>query len=192
MSNNLFQNLSSPPVPGGFPGRSKYYIQFWYVVSATLFRLSPHFMYGWRRFLLRLFGASIGKGVKIRPSVTINYPWNISIGNCSYIGDEVVLYSLAKINIGAHVSISYRVFLCTGTHDYRNKNYALIVNPILIEDEVWLATDVFVAPGVSIGSGSVVGARCNVFKSLDSNGVYSGNPLKYLRPRIGLGEDLIN
>ncbi|RFO95130.1 colanic acid biosynthesis acetyltransferase WcaF [Rhodoferax lacus] len=171
-----YQDLHYTPVPQGFPGRSKYFIQFWYIVNATLFRMSPHAMYGWRRWLLRSFGAQIGNAVKLRPSCQITYPWNVSIGEHSYIGDEAILYSLGRIEIGAHVSISYRTFLCTGSHDFRDPSFPLTIAPIVVEDEAWLAADVFVFPGVKVGKGAVVGARSNVRHRVPENTICSGDP----------------
>ena len=180
----LYQDLQQPPVPRGFPGRNKFIIQLWYVVNATLFRLSPHALYGWRRWLLRCFGAVVGKGVKLRPSCQITYPWNVSIGEYSYIGDEVVLYSLERIDIGAHVSVSYRSFLCTGSHNIRNSSFELNLSKINVEDEVWIAADTFVFPGVRVGKGSVLGARSVVRSNIPTNAVCSGDPCKILRQRV--------
>jgi putative colanic acid biosynthesis acetyltransferase WcaF len=96
--------------------------------SLILFRTSPQFLYGWRNFLLRLFGAKIGKKVIIRPSVKITYPWKLSIGDYSWIGDDVDLYTLGEIDIGNHVVISQRSYLCTGSHDYFKQIFQFIKN----------------------------------------------------------------
>jgi putative colanic acid biosynthesis acetyltransferase WcaF len=171
-----YQDLRQSPVPQGFPGRSKYLIQLWYIVNATLFRMSPHVLYGWRRWLLRRFGARIGQGVKLRPSCQITYPWNVSIGDHSYIGDETILYSLGRIDIGAHVSISYRAFLCTGSHEPRNPSFPLTLGAIMVEDEAWVAADVFIFPGVRLGQGAVIGARSTVRHNMPANTISSGDP----------------
>ncbi len=171
-----YQDLRLSPTPVGFPGRSKYIIQLWYIVNATLFRMSPHVLYGWRRWLARVFGARIGEGVKLRPSCQITYPWNVSIGDHSYVGDDAVLYSLDRIDIGEHVSISYRAFLCTGSHDPRDPSFPLKLGRIRVEDQAWLAADVFVFPGVHIGEGAVVGARSTVRKDVPANTLNGGDP----------------
>src|SRR5215469_9694919 len=118
------QDLRRSETPAGFQGQNKLLVQTWYLVQAILFHPSPHFLVGWRRFLLRLFGGKVGQNVRIRPSAKITYPWNVTIGDYSYIGDDVVVYSLGEIHIGSHVSISYRAFLCCGTHDYRDPKFS--------------------------------------------------------------------
>jgi putative colanic acid biosynthesis acetyltransferase WcaF len=114
----LVQDLNTFKLPENFRGRNAFIVQLWWLVQGTFFRMSPQFMYGFRRFLLRLFGAKIGKKVIIRPTVRITYPWKVSIGNYSMVGDDVVLYSLGDIEIGDNVVISQKSYLCTGSHDY--------------------------------------------------------------------------
>lgn len=177
------QKLQLFTIPKGFRGRSGLVVQLWWLTESLLFRTSPQVMYGWRRALLRIFGAKIGKGVLIRPSVRITYPWKLSIGDYSWIGDEVVLYSLGEIKIGDNAVISQRSYLCAGSHDYRSKEFAIFSLPIIIEDQAWLATDVFIGPGVTIGKAAVVGARSSVFKSLEGKKVYAGNPAKIINER---------
>ena len=151
---------------------------------AVFFKLSPQFFYGWRRFLLRSFGAQIGKDVIIRPSAQITYPWKVKIGDYSWIGDEVVLYSLGEIEIGSNSVISQRSYICTGTHDYDSKDFRIYAKKITIGSKCWLATDVYVAPSVTIGENTVVGARSSVFKDLPSNKVCLGSPAKPIKDRL--------
>jgi putative colanic acid biosynthesis acetyltransferase WcaF len=181
-----YQRLKEFQLPKDFRGRSAAYVQFWWLVQETLFGLSPQFMFGWRRFLLRQFGARIGKGVKIRPTARITYPWKVSIGDWSWVGDHVVLYSLSEIQIGANVVVSQNCYLCSATHDYRTVTFDMIAGPILIEAETWLAADVFVGPNVSIGRAAVVGARSSVFGDLGGGYVYFGSPARQIRRRDSL------
>jgi putative colanic acid biosynthesis acetyltransferase WcaF len=155
----------------------------WEVVYLFLFRPSPRPLFAWRVFLLRLFGAKIGKGVKIRPSVKIWAPWNLEIEDEVVIGDEVDLYSQGKIFLGYRAMISQRCFICTGSHDYSNANYQLFTKPIAIHKYVWVASEVFVAPGVTIGAYAVVGARSVVLKNVDEWSVVAGHPLKFIKKR---------
>jgi putative colanic acid biosynthesis acetyltransferase WcaF len=133
--------------------------------------------------LLRLFGARVGKKVLIRPTAQIVYPWKTRIGEYSWIGDQVVLYSLGSIDIGAHSVVSQRSYLCAGTHDPEQDDFPILAKAIQIEDGAWLATDVFVAPGVRIGSGAVVGARSSVFSNLPSGWICYGTPARPVRRR---------
>ncbi|MBN2145769.1 MAG: putative colanic acid biosynthesis acetyltransferase [Anaerolineales bacterium] len=178
-----YQDLRSFRLPPGFRGRSGLLVQLWWLVQWFLFRPSPQALYGWRRFLLRLFGAQIGEQVLIRPTASVTYPWKVSIGDYAWIGDEVVLYSLGEITIGAHTVISQRSYLCTGTHDYTQPTFDISAQPIQVGEQAWIATDVFVAPGVNIGAGTVVGSRSTVLHDLPGGMICYGNPARPVRPR---------
>ena len=179
-----YQDLSLYKIPKGFRGKSKIFIQFWWIVHALFFKLSPQIFYGWRRFLLRSFGAKIGKKAIIRPSVQITYPWKVTIGDYCQIGDEVVLYSLGEINIGNNVVISQRSYLCTGSHNYLKIDFPIYAEKITINEQCWLGTDVYIAPGITIGAGTVVGARSSVFQDLPSHKICVGSPVKIIKDRI--------
>ena len=125
---------------------------------------------------MRIFGAKIGRGVIIRPSVEITYPWKLSIGDYSWIGDDVTLYTLGEIGIGSNSIISQKSYLCTGTHDYSKKDFPIYAIPINVGNSCWLATDVFVGPGVKITDEVIVGARSSVYKNISLKGIYKGNP----------------
>jgi putative colanic acid biosynthesis acetyltransferase WcaF len=178
------QDLDKFRLPSDFRGRSGMSVQLWWLVQATLFRGSPQLCYGFRRWLLRLFGARIGKGVRVRPSVTIPYPWKLRIGDHSWIGDDVVLYCFAEIIIGSDVVISQKSYLCAGTHDYRIPSFDIQAQPIVVEDEAWVAADVFVSPGVTIGRGAVVGSRSSVFTNLPEMMVCLGSPARPIHARL--------
>jgi putative colanic acid biosynthesis acetyltransferase WcaF len=172
-------------MPSDFRGKPGWFVQLWWIVQALFFHPSPQVMYGWRRFLLRCFGAKIGKGVIIRPSAQVTYPWKLTIGDYSWIGDDVVLYTLGEITIGNHAVISQRSYICTGSHDYKKDTFDIFSIPVIIEDECWLATDVFVGPGVTISKATVVGARSSVYKTIqDTGGIYKGNPAIRIADRL--------
>lgn len=178
------QDLKAFRLPANFRGRPAWMVQLWWMVQATLFRASPQALYGWRRFLLRLFGCSIGKGVLVRPTAEITYPWKVSIGDYSWIGHDVTLYSLGEIHIGSNVVVSQGSYLCAATHDMQSPGFDIYDQPVFIDDEVWIAADVFISPGVRIGRGAVVGARSTVFHDLPPMMVSFGNPAKPVRPRL--------
>jgi putative colanic acid biosynthesis acetyltransferase WcaF len=177
------QDLSRFRMPPGFRGRSAFTVQLWWLVQAVLFRPSPQFAYGFRRLLLRLFGARIGRKVIIRPSATVTYPWKLSIGDFAWVGDDAVLYTLGPISIGAHSVISQRSYLCAADHDYLSEAFDIRARAIVIGSHVWVASDVFVGPGVSIGDRAVVGARSSVFTDLPAGMVCLGSPARPVRPR---------
>lgn len=179
-----YQDLSRFTMPIGFRGKSGVYVQLWWIVQSTLFAGSPQFMYAWRSFLLRLFGAKIGKGVIIRPSVRVTYPWKVDVGDYVWIGDNVELYSLGKITIGSHSVISQRSYLCTGGHNHNSISFDIFEKPITIAEEVWIASDVFVSPGVSIGRGVLVAARSSVFHDLPEGMICLGAPAKPVKKRL--------
>ncbi|WP_051313593.1 putative colanic acid biosynthesis acetyltransferase [Sporocytophaga myxococcoides] len=190
VNTNKYQSLNSFVIPPNFRGKSGIVVQLWWIVEALLFNPSPQILYGWRRFLLRLFGAKIGKGVIIRPSVKTTYPWKLSIGDYSWIGDNVVLYSLGEINIGSNAVISQKSYLCTGSHDFEKTTFDIFAKEITVEDETWIASDVFIGPGVTIGCGAVVGARSSVFKSVEGGFVYAGNPLSRIKLRNNVSVEI--
>ena len=133
--------------------------------------------------VLRAFGAQVGPAVRIRRTVRIEMPWNLRIGEESSVGDHAILYSLGTITIGKLVSISQYAHLCAGTHDYTTRAMTLLRPPIVIEDEVWIAADAFVGPGVTVGARSVVAARAVVVKDVPPDQVVGGNPATFLKRR---------
>lgn len=180
-----YQDLKLFRVPDTFRGRSKITTQLWWIVQSTLFSWSPQVLYGWRRFLLRLFGAKIGKGVLIRSTAKITYPWNVEIGDYSWIGEDNVLYSLGKITIGKHVALAHKVYLNTGGHDYKQKSFDIFAEPVNIGDECWLTNDVYIAPGVSLSKGTIVAARSSVLKSIYEEGkICAGTPARIIKDRL--------
>ncbi len=161
-------------------GRAGWYIFLWWFVQAVTFPLTLHNMSGIRCAILRLFGARIGKGVLIRPTARFTYPWKVVIGDYSWIGDDVVLYSLDEINIGSHCVISQKSYICTGSHDIKDPAFGLKTKKVAIGNGAWVATDCFIAPGVTIGANAVIGARSSVLTDMPNGQVCWGTPC---RPR---------
>ncbi|WP_150116889.1 putative colanic acid biosynthesis acetyltransferase [Priestia megaterium] len=165
-------------------GRNGIYILLWWVVQGTLFRFSLHNAYNWRAKLLRLFGSDIGKDTKIRASSKFHYPWKVSIGDYSWIGDNVQFYSLDKIYVGSNCVVSQKSYLCTGSHNIKDPHFGLITKPVVIKDGAWIASDVFIYPGVTINEMAVVAARSTVIKDIPANEVHAGSPAKYVKKRF--------
>ncbi len=164
--------------------RNKLARVLWGIAYICLFRPTPKVMHRWRRLLLQLFGARIGRGSSIYPSVRIWAPWNLTVGSYSSMAHHVDCYCVDKITIGDHCTISQYSFLCTASHDYHLASQPLITSPIHIDDGVWVAADVFVGPGVRIGAQSVIGARSSVFNDVPAKVIAAGYPARPLKPRI--------
>lgn len=152
----------------------------WVLVSPT-FRLVPRPFWGWRRMLLRLFGAQIGRGVHIYPSVYITIPWNLTIEDQAAVGDRAALYALGPIHIGARATVSQGAHLCAGSHDISRRDRPLTRPPITVAPDAWVAADAFIGPGVTVGAGAVVGARSVVTRDVAPRTVVAGNPARLLR-----------
>lgn len=155
----------------------------WSLVRPTIFAFSPRPAFGFRNFILRAFGAQIGKGVCTYGSSHIYYPWNLSIGDHSSIGEWALVYNLGLITIGNRSTISQRVHLCAGTHDYNDTTMRLIKLPITIGDEVWVCADAFVGPNVEIADRCIIGARAVVMKSINDSAIVAGNPAAKIKAR---------
>ena len=156
----------------------------WNVVCALLFRPSPRPFHAWRAFLLRLFGASLGTGCHIYPSVKIWAPWNLKMDNFVGVGDDATLYCMDKIEIGDYAVISQGAHLCGGTHDYNSANFQLVVKPIVICAHAWVCAEAFIHPGVVVPEGAVIGARAVAGDSLEQAwAVYAGNPCRQVGVR---------
>ena len=155
----------------------------WGCVQATLFRASFHNWYGFRRMLLRAFGAQLAATANIRRTVIIECPWNLSVGAESSVGDRTILYCLGPVTIGARTTVSQGAHLCAGTHDHRRASMPLVRATISIGDDVWIAADAFVGPGVTVGTGAILGARGVAMRDLAPWKIYAGNPAVPVRER---------
>jgi len=155
----------------------------WSVVWAVLFRPSPRFCHWWRRLLLRLFGARLGRRVHVYPSCRIWAPWNLEVGDYGCLADNVDCYCVAAVSVGAHSTVSQYSYLCSATHDPADPTFRLVAAPITIADQAWVCADVFVGPGVSIGQGAVVGARASVFDDVPPWTIVGGTPARFIKHR---------
>lgn len=155
----------------------------WSVAWHALFRWSPRTVNWWRILLLRCFGAKIGRGVFIAPSVRVHFPWNLTVGDGTFIEHHAIINAMGRIAIGSATRISQYAHLCAGTHDHRRPDMRIMRHPITIGTEVWIAADAFVGPGVSIGNGALLAARSSAFRDLPASQVCIGEPAKPVKPR---------
>lgn len=155
----------------------------WAAVWRLFFRPSPWFWHAPRRALLRLFGARVGRGVQIMPSVCIWAPWNLRLDDYATVSHGVDLYNVAPIEIGAHATISQRAFLCTATHEVDHPHMPLKSAPISIGPGAWICAEAYLHPGVSVGADAVVGVRSVALKDVPAGVIVAGHPARFLRRR---------
>lgn len=155
----------------------------WKPFQVVLFSRGPRFLSPLRVASLRLFGARIGNKVLILGGAKIWCPWNLEIGDYSAVGFDVEIYNFAPVKIGEQTVVSQYSYLCTASHDYEVQDMRLYWKPITIGPQCWIAADAFIAPGVTIGEGSIVGARSVVTKDVAPWIVVAGNPARYIKKR---------
>lgn len=155
----------------------------WSIVEATIYRYSFHTSNGLRACLLRMFGAKIGQKCTIRRTSRVYYPWNLTMGELSCLGDRTEVYNLGKVTIGQRVTVSQEAYLCAGTHDYTKVAMPLITPPVVLGDDAWVCVRAIVGPGVIVGEGAVVAAGAVVVKDVQPWSVVGGNPAKFIKSR---------
>ena len=173
----LFENNDFKP--GG-----KIKIGLWYLTNTILFKSYFFPFSSIKVVLLKIFGASVGKGINIKPNVNIKYPWFLSIGDYSWIGEEVWIDNLGQVTIGANACISQGAYLLTGNHNYKRHTFDLMVNGIIIDDGVWIGAKAIVCPGVNCKSHSILTSGSVATKDLEEYSIYQGNPATKIRDRV--------
>jgi putative colanic acid biosynthesis acetyltransferase WcaF len=155
----------------------------WTVVSGTLFRWSPVLCFGWRRLLLRLFGARLAATARVYPSCRIWAPWNLAMDDDACLGPDVHCLNVAAISVGAEVTVSFGTVLCTASHDIHRADRRLISGPITLERGAFLFAEAFICMNVTIGEGAVVAARAFVRRDVAAYEVVAGNPAQVVAMR---------
>jgi len=164
-------------------GRSKPVEAVWYLIKCAVFLTPLPVPSAVKRSILRIFGARIGRGIVIKPRVNIHFPWKLSIGDHSWLGEEVFILNLEPVIIGAHCCISQRAFLCTGNHDYRQPDMSYRNQPITIEDGAWVGAQVLVCPGIRIGAEAVIIAGSIARTDLPAAMICGGTPASPIKRR---------
>jgi putative colanic acid biosynthesis acetyltransferase WcaF len=148
----------------------------WLVVKSLFFHTALPWPSSLRAALLRAFGARVGERVVVRANVNISFPWRLTLGNDVWLGEEVMILSLAEVTVESDVCISQRAFLCTGSHRFDSPGFDLVVKPITVRRGSWIAAQAFIAPGVEIGAGSLVSASSVVLHEVPAGVLVRGNP----------------
>jgi len=178
MQTNLSKYTNSEYGPG-----AKWKIIVWYFVNALFFVNPFNPLSGLKIFLLRLFGAIIGKGVIIKPGVNIKYPWLLEIGDYVWIGEQVWIDNLAKVSIQDNVCVSQGAMLLCGNHNYKKSTFDLITEQIILETGAWVGAKAVVCPGIILHSHAILAVGSIATTNLDAFGIYQGNPAVKIRDR---------
>jgi putative colanic acid biosynthesis acetyltransferase WcaF len=165
------------------PGRNRLVQALWFFLGLPLLRCTVMPFSTVRVILLRVFGARIGRKVVVKPGVRVKYPWLLSVGDFSWLGEDVWVDNLAPVTLGNSVCLSQGAFLCTGNHDWADVRFGLVIKPIILEDGSWVGARATIGPGVTLQAGAVAAAGSVVTRSLCACEIHSGNPARFVRMR---------
>ena len=165
------------------PGRSRLVQALWFFLGQPLLRCSVLPGSGFRVRLLRWFGASVGRGVVIKPGVRVKYPWLLKVGDHCWIGEDAWIDNLAPVTLDSHVCVSQGAYLCTGNHDWADPTFGLIVKPIALQDGSWAGAKSVLCPGVTLGEGAIAAAGSVITRDIPAWEIHAGNPAQFVRLR---------
>ena len=169
------------------PGANRFVRALWLLANA-LFLLT---WFPWpsalKRGLLRLFGARVGKGVVVKPRLNVKYPWHLTVGDHTWLGEGVWIDSLAPVRLGANVCVSQGVMIETGNHDWSRPTFDLVVKEVVVEDGAWAAVGALLLPGARLASHAVLGAGSVLSGDTEPYGIYVGVPAVKVKERV-IGE----
>ena len=171
------------PKKGLDRGVSKVTETCWYIFKIIFFLSAIPYPQTFKAFLLRIFGAKVGRRVIIKPRVNIHMPWKLDIGDYVWIGEEAFILNFELVKIGNHVCISQRAFLCGGNHDFKDPAMSYKNGPIVLEDGSWIGAGCFIGPNVTIGADCIITAQSVATQNTTPNSIYKGNPALFLKSR---------
>lgn len=166
------------------PGGNAFKRLLWFFANVILIKSRLNPISSLKCRVLRLFGAEIGNGVVIKPGVSVKYPWRLSIGDYSWIGEDVWIDNLEQVTIGANCCISQGAMLLCGNHNYKKPTFDLIVKPIILKDGAWVGAKAIVCPGVILHENSILSVGSVASGDLDADTIYQGIPATKKRDRI--------
>ena len=169
------QNLKNYSLPKNWSrGKNFFYEMIWQVFFKPIISSSlPGTI--WRKYILILFGSKLGKSIRLSPGIKIKMPWRLSVGDYSWIGEDVWIDNLSMVKIGDNVCVSQGVYFCTGNHDFKKVNFNLICESITVESESWIGSKVIIGPGNIIGRGSVIKMGSIITKDIPAQSIFSQN-----------------
>ena len=171
------QNLATYRTPKSWhPGAALLVRCFWFCFGAPL--LAARWLPGspWRVALLRAFGAQLGSGCRLKPGLRVKFPWRLVVGHHCWLAEDAWIDNLALVTLGDRVCLSQGAYLCTGNHNFRSPGFELLLGPITIGDDAWIAARAVLAPNTQIGSGAVVALGAVVSGSVPAGAIVRGNP----------------
>lgn len=180
----ILQNLADYRTPPDWhPGASKLLLTFWFTVGSPL--LAARWLPGsdWRVALLRRCGAHIGPGCRIKPGLRVKFPWRLTVGAACWLAEDAWIDNLAAVTLGDRVCLSQGAFICTGNHNYRSSGFDLLLGPISVGNDAWIAARAVLAPGTTIGAGAVVALGAVVSGEVPAGAVVRGNPAEVVGQR---------
>lgn len=177
-------NKHDPYLEASFPLGNRLLRFLWGIVYTTLFRLSPRPFHAWRNFLLRCFGAVLGRGCHIYPKARIWAPWNLTCGDVVAVADEAIIYNPERVQLGSHSTISQQAYLCGASHDPNHPAFPLVAAPINVGAYAWVCARATVQLGVHVGEGAVLGLGAVATKDLEPWSIYVGIPARKIKDRI--------
>lgn len=180
-------NVSDPYRRASFSFRNRLMRFAWGIVYGMLFRTSPRPFHAWRAFLLRCFGAKLGKGCRIYAKASIWAPWNLFCDDVVTVADEAIIYNPKPVFLGSHSVVSLQAYLCGATHDYNHPDFPLVAESIRIEAYAWVCARATVQMGVCVAEGAVLGLGGIATKNLEPWSVYVGIPARKVKDRIRNG-----
>jgi len=166
------------------PGRPYVVRALWLVVEALVLLNPVVVSYGFKRWVLRRFGATIGRGVLIKPGVHVKYPWRLAVGDHCWLGERAWLDNMEDVVLGSNVVVSQGAYLCTGNHDWSDPVMPLAPRPIRVGDGAWIGAFAKVGPGLTIGEGSVLSLGAVALSDTEPWGIYAGNPAERTSTRV--------
>jgi len=178
--------------PGSYTPGAPYWKQFlWYFLGSPLLQSYWFPFSSVKVLVLRLFGAQIGQGVRIKPGVRVKFPWRLVVGDQVWIGEDTWIDNLANVIIESNVCLSQKVYLCTGNHDWSDPTFQLKIAPIHIQTGSWIAAGTMIAPGVTVRQGAVLTLGSVAVRSLDAMTIFSGNPAQPVKPRVLRSQEIL-
>lgn len=180
------EGIADPYLRPAFPLRNRLLRLLWTVIWLLLYRTSPVPLHGWRSFLLRCFGATMGPDCHFYPASKVWAPWNLRCADQVTAADGAEIYNPAPMHFGSHAIVSQGAYLCGATHDYNRADFPLLAYEMRIGAYAWICARASVGPGVQVGEGAVLGMAGVATRSLDAWTVYGGNPAAALKARTSM------